>query len=91
MEAQPRLRRGSSNIRPGRGQVIVEGHLNDVAGPEPYGIKGLGIAPVVVVAILGVKNGAGRQEDAAQFAYVLGQQAAEAGADGLEEDELLSF
>ena len=71
--------------------MVVEGHLHGVAGPEAHGIKGLGIAPVVVVAILGVKNGSGRQKHAAQFAYVLGQQPAQTGPHGLEEDEFLFF
>ena len=71
--------------------MIVEGYLNHVAGAEPYGIKGFGVAPVVVHAVFGVEDGAGREEDALQFADVLGQQAAEAGADGLEEDKLFLF
>ena len=75
----------------GRGQVIVEGYLNHVSGAEPYGIKGFGVSPVVVHAVFGVEDGAGREEDALQFADVLGQQAAEAGADGLEEYELFLF
>ena len=68
--------------------MVVEGHLNHVAGTEAHGIKGFGVSPVVVHAVFRVEDGAGRKEDALQFADVLGQQAAETGADGLEEDEL---
>ena len=69
--------------------MVVEGHLHHVAGAEAHRIEGFGIAPVVVHAVFRVEDGAGGKEDALQFPDVLGQQTAEARADGLEEDKLL--
>ena len=69
-------------------QLIIEGVLHGVAGPEAHGIEGFGIAPVVLGTIFRVKDGAGRKEDALQIPDVLGEQAAQTRAHGLEEDEL---
>ena len=69
--------------------MIVEGYLHGIAGAEAHGVDGFSVAPVVVVAVFGVEDRTGGQEDAAQFADVLGEQAAEAGAHSLKEDEFL--
>ena len=71
--------------------MIVEGHLHGVAGTEAHGIEGFGVAPVVVVAVFGVEDGAGGKKDSAELADILGKQTAEAGPHGLQEDELLLF
>ena len=72
-----------------RGKVIVECHLYGVAGTEPHGIEGFGIAPVVVVAVFGIEDRPGGKEHAAQLADVLGQKTAQTRPHGLEEDEFL--
>ena len=73
----------------GRGQVVVESNLGQVAGAEAGGVEALGPAPVVLAAVLGIEDRAGGEEYALEFAQVLGQQPAQPGPHGLEEDKLL--
>ncbi len=72
----------------GRGQVVAEGHLDQVAGPESGRVESLGPAPEVGGVGLGVQNGARGLVDAAQLARGLGEHPAQAFL-GLQADDLL--
>ncbi len=69
--------------------MVVEGNLREIAGAEACGVEAFGPSPVVLGTVFGIKDRSGRQEHTLEFAQVLSEQAAEAGAHGLEEDEFL--
>ena len=69
-------------------EMVVEGNLREVTGTETSGVETFGPSPVVIGAVFGIEDRAGRQEDALQLAEILGEQSAETGAHGLKEDKL---
>ena len=82
------IAQGFFEHQPGWRELVVEGILHNVTGAEADGIKGLCVSPVVLGPVLGIKDGAGGQENTLQIPDILRQQAAQAGTHGLQEDEL---
>ena len=74
-----------------RGQLVVEGVLHRVAGPEAHGVEGLRIPPVVFATVFGVENGTGGKKNTLEFANVLGQQPTQTRSHRLQKDKFLLF